>query len=629
MRSAAEGTDRIDGALQRVFGHCELRPGQAEILEAVMGGRDCIGVLPTGGGKSLCYQLPAVMRDGLTLVISPLIALMKDQVDALSARGVAAACINSALGWPEMRQRLDRLRAGGYRLVYVAPERFRDERFQRALARCRVGLVAVDEAHCISAWGHDFRPDYLQIQPMLVRLGHPQVLALTATATPQVRADLLDQLGLGQAPRRPPALVVAGFARPNLTLAVRRVADHATKLRRLRAILADHPTGIVYCATRGMVEKVARRLQRAGVACAAYHGGLDDGARSATQERFGCGRLDVVVATNAFGMGIDRADLRCVVHWDVPGSLEAYYQEAGRAGRDGAPARCELLFNYADVHTQEYFLRGDSAAADRAKLRTLLRYVDFRGCRHRFVLRYFGETSAGEPELCDACDNCLRRSGADDRPRRSPTAREREQIVALLQGAAELGGRFGRARLAQTLAGSRDRGLLQARLDRARCYGALAGAGLKRLRALIDELEAEGCLESRGEEYPTLFLTAAGAAVLRGEAEPRLALEVPAPPVPPPSAPAPTPAPTDDRLVEALRALRTELASQRGVPAYRIFNNRTLAALAAAAPRDETALLAVHGIGPAKARDLGPAILRTVAMLRPGARDGSNGGPQP
>jgi len=350
---ARVNSTELQRALEEQFGFSSFRPGQQDVMAEVMAGRDCVAVLPTGGGKSLCFQLPAVLRAGLTLVVSPLIALMKDQVDSLERTGIEATFINSSLDPGRLHERMDALAQGRYRLVYVAPERFRNPRFCDLLPRVRVSLLVVDEAHCISQWGHDFRPDYLRLREARQMLGKPRVLALTATATPEVRDDIAAQLALDR-----PAVIVRGFDRPNLTLAVRRVASHQDKLLRTREILAEHPTGIVYCATRGNVEKVARLLGAAGIRCAGYHGGLPDPERKRTQDRFMAGELAVVAATNAFGMGIDRADLRTIIHWDVPGSIEAYYQEAGRAGRDGAPALCELLFSQADVRTQKFFIEG-------------------------------------------------------------------------------------------------------------------------------------------------------------------------------------------------------------------------------------------------------------------------------
>ena len=760
----------LQQALERHFGFSAFREGQAEVIRSVLAGRDTLAVMPTGGGKSLCYQLPAVLCRGVTLVISPLIALMQDQVDALGALpGVApprsatestrrsapesragaapaaaeppvsgrfpATYINSTLDPRERDVRLRGLAAGRYRLVYVAPERFRSPRFLEALSRVHVWLFAVDEAHCVSMWGHDFRPDYLQLGRAVAALGRPQVLALTATATPEVREDIIAQLDLGRAPRREPAVVVRGFGRPNLTLAVRRVSGRREKARRLAEILGEHENGIVYCATRRNVEWVAAELAAQGRSCAAYHAGLPTELRREVQERFVSGALDVVVATNAFGMGIDRANVRSLTHFDVPGSLEAYYQEAGRAGRDGAPAHCELLFNHADVRTQEFFIEGSNPARelvlrlaarvreaplggfttaelaqavgggrrvnemavstalgslerwgavarggdlpdqwmagsspdaptaedlallehkaerDRARLRRLLRYVQSTECRHATILRYFGDPQADG--VCGSrCDRCLARS-AGQRLGRAPTETQWEEIQKVLSAVARLRGRYGRARVIQLLAGSRDQKLLQARLDRLPTYGALRGTPQRYLRALLDALEEADCVRSVGTDYPTLALTERGQQVMRREQEVRLNLSpaVSAGPAPRAAAPGsksagtagaagpPDPVdpvdpvdpadpadpvdpvdpvdpadladspPVDPALFERLRTWRMEQARDRGLPAYVVFHDATLRRIATVRPLDEAALLAIKGVGPAKVETYGPSLL--------------------
>ncbi|MBM3891152.1 MAG: ATP-dependent DNA helicase RecQ, partial [Verrucomicrobia bacterium] len=351
-------TAELHRLLHRHFGFHEFLEGQEPVIDAIVGGQDALVIMPTGGGKSLCYQLPAMLLDGITVVVSPLIALMKDQVDGMMEKKIPATFINSTLTESEMDDRIARMKRGEYRLVYIAPERFKSPRFVQALAPLSIALFAVDEAHCISQWGHDFRPDYLRLKWALKDLGQPQVAALTATATPEVRADIIEQLSLGKFGRQPPRVFVAGFARPNLTLAVTQVANKAEKLARIIETIHELKTGIVYCATRKNVEKVHEHLAEEHASAIYYHGGLTEQQRTKAQDRFMNGECAVAVATNAFGMGVDRADLRFVMHYDIPGSVEAYYQEAGRAGRDGEPARCELLFNYADVRTQEFFIEG-------------------------------------------------------------------------------------------------------------------------------------------------------------------------------------------------------------------------------------------------------------------------------
>ena len=339
--------------LRQAFGFEEFLDGQAGIVEQILASRDGLVVMPTGGGKSLCYQLPALCLEGVTVVVSPLIALMKDQVDGLAEKGLAATLINSTLSHSEQRDRIGRMLKGEYKLVYVAPERFRAEGFVSAMRGVKVGLLAIDEAHCLSQWGHDFRPDYLRLGEARKSLGDPQCVAFTATATPVVRDDIVRVLKL-----QDPFQIVTGFERANLSFNISPVETKAAKFRRTREILKEHRTGIIYCATRKRVEEVAETLHSWGVSCVGYHGGMTEEEREETQNHFIRREVDVAVATNAFGMGIDRPDVRFVIHVEVPGSVEAYYQEAGRAGRDGEAAYCDLLWNYADTRTQEFFLEG-------------------------------------------------------------------------------------------------------------------------------------------------------------------------------------------------------------------------------------------------------------------------------
>lgn len=346
-------------ALEKYFGFREFREPQGEVISGILNGHDVFVVMPTGGGKSLCYQLPAILRDGVTVVVSPLVALMKDQVDALVARGLSATLINSTISGAEQQQRIRRMREGEFKMVYIAPERFRSRSFLEALGQITIGLFAIDEAHCISQWGHDFRPDYFRLGSVLAELGRPQVAAFTATATPEVRTDIVKRLGL-----ETPRVFVAGFGRPNLRFVVTEIDREPDKYNRLRDLVRRHRTGIVYCATRKRVDLVSEELKSWGIRVVSYHGGIEDAAREEAQNLFTRNNCDVAVATNAFGMGIDRADIRFVVHFEIPGSLEAYYQEAGRAGRDGEPAVCELLFNYADTRIQDFFIDGNNPSVE-------------------------------------------------------------------------------------------------------------------------------------------------------------------------------------------------------------------------------------------------------------------------
>jgi ATP-dependent DNA helicase RecQ len=346
-------------ALEKYFGFREFREPQGEVISGILNGQDVFVVMPTGGGKSLCYQLPAILRDGVTVVVSPLVALMKDQVDALVTKGLSATLINSTISGGEQQQRIRRMREGEFKLVYIAPERFRSRSFLQALGQITIGLFAIDEAHCMSQWGHDFRPDYFRLGSVLEELGRPQVAAFTATATPEVRTDIVHRLGLEN-----PSIFVAGFARPNLRFLVTETEREPDKYNRLRDLIRRHRTGIVYCATRKRVDLVSEELRSWGIRVVSYHGGIDDAGREEAQNQFTQNNCDVAVATNAFGMGIDRADIRFVLHFEIPGSLEAYYQEAGRAGRDGEPAECELLFNYADTRVQDFFIDGSNPSVE-------------------------------------------------------------------------------------------------------------------------------------------------------------------------------------------------------------------------------------------------------------------------
>ena len=346
-------TDAV-ASLQKHFGFEDFREGQREVIGSILEGKDAVVVMPTGSGKSLCYQLPAMILDGVTLVVSPLIALMKDQVDALRARGLPATFINSSISDSEQHARIESLRRREHKLVYIAPERFRSSRFNAALQQIPISLVAVDEAHCISTWGHDFRPDYLRLRSVIKSLGQVQTLALTATATPYVRSDIVQQLGLNR-----PQTFVSGFDRPNLSIEVIHTEKERQKISLIRTLARQIPgSGIIYASTRKAVEQVGNKLKALDLGVSIYHAGLSDGMRIKAQDDFMSGRTQMIVATNAFGMGIDKPDIRFVVHYQMPGSIEAYYQEIGRAGRDGLPSTCVLLFNYADKNTHDFFIEG-------------------------------------------------------------------------------------------------------------------------------------------------------------------------------------------------------------------------------------------------------------------------------
>jgi ATP-dependent DNA helicase RecQ len=531
-------------ALHRYFGHEAFRAGQEDLVRAVLDGHDVLAVMPTGSGKSLGFQLPALLLPGTTLVVSPLIALMKDQVDELNRRGIRAAALHSLLSSEARREALGAARRGELRLLYVAPERFASEYFVALLRDLPVARFVVDEAHCVSEWGHDFRPDYRRLcaaagacrrgdgQP-----GRPPMAAFTATATPEVRDDIVDLLGLTT-----PRVVVSGFDRPNIGLRIRPVSGDAEKRRVLPALVASGRS-LVYVATRRNAELAARSLEAAGMPASAYHGGSSEAERTRVQDAFASGACRIVCATNAFGMGIDRPDVEAVVHYDVPGSLEAYYQEIGRAGRDGRQATATLLWHYADVKTREFLIdrERDEPSSGRAavavdpvdvarrkeiehkKLRRMVAYADTTACLRATLLRYFDDPAAREP--CGSCSNCARRGWLD-------TA-SLLLVRKILSGVARGGERYGRRRIAAMLVG-RTEGLPDA-LAQVKTAGVLRDEEPRTVERWIDASCAAGLMRSSDDQYRTLRLTPLGRDVMVGRAS-EVQMVVPAAR---PSAPAP------------------------------------------------------------------------------------------
>ncbi len=586
--------DRAERALREVFGLHEFRAGQADVVAAMLAGRDVLSVAPTGSGKSISYWVPAVVEGGLTMVVSPLIALMKDQVDRLTERGVAATFINSSLERPEQVERLRRAIAGDYRLLFVAPERLSRPGFIGRLAELRVRRMVVDEAHCISTWGHDFRPDYRLLGAAIEACGRPPVAAFTATATPAVRADIVKILEL-----REPLVSVTGFNRPTLTLSVIRCRGDVAKRDQLRRLLADRSQqALVYVGTVSAAEEVAAELD-----AVAYHGRMDAEARRQVQEDFTAGRSRVVVATSAFGMGVDIAGIRRVVHYHLPGSLEAYYQEAGRAGRDGRPADCTLLYSPADRELQAFFieqsgLEDGSPLKDHAyaRLAQMMAYAEMRECRHARIADYFGEE--GVARRCSACDNCL-------------AARPPEQAVPVeavragLAAVARFSGRVGLANVAAVLGGRRTKwSAAQPWVQELGFHGSLRGWKEERIRQLLSELVAKGLARQSAGEYPVVELTVAGREAVASGTAPALTL--------PGEAQRPGSGDVPVEMMDRLRRWRSETARAAGVPAYVVFHDATLAAIAAARPANLVDLLRVPGIGDAKLRRYGEEVLEVL-----------------
>ncbi len=599
---------------KQYFGHSEFRPGQEPLVDALLSGRDALGVMPTGAGKSVCYQLPALLLPGLTLVLSPLISLMKDQVAALSQAGIPAVYINSSLDAEEYREVYRRIRRGDCKLLYIAPERLQAEGFRRLLEELPVSLVAVDEAHCVSQWGQDFRPSYLEIAELVRSLpARPPVGAFTATATAAVRRDIETLLEL-----RDPLRVTTGFDRPNLFFEVVRARDKDQWLHRF---LAERPeqSGIVYCATRKAVDTVCASLLAQGIPAARYHAGMEDQERRQSQEGFVYDQARVMVATNAFGMGIDKSNVGFVVHYNMPKDLESYYQEAGRAGRDGSPARCVLLYAPGDVRTAKFLItnsqetqEGDPERLrrDLSRLERMVAYCKTGGCLRADLLDYFGEIHKGS---CGNCGNC-----AGDFVERDITLEAQKILSAVARVEKRYAYGLGAAVIIKLLRGSRDRRVLQLGLDQLPTHGALRGLDRDRIQRYMDHLMEEGYLRSDGEEYPVLRLTAqAGDVLFRGK---RVSLRERAPEAKSAGGTAPRAASqeADSGLLAALKALRFRLAQEAGVPAYVIFSNAALADMAALRPLDMEEFLQVSGVGRVKAERYGEAFLKAIRDWRAG-----------
>ncbi len=603
----ADELSPLESVLDRYWGYASFRPLQREAMDAILGGRDSLVVLPTGGGKSLCFQAPALVRDGLALVVSPLISLMKDQVDTLVSSGVPAACYNSAMASDQKADVARGIREGRYRLLYVAPERLvgdASDGFLSLIDEHPVSFVAIDEAHCISQWGHDFRPEYRQLARLREQWPNVGLHAFTATATWRVRRDIVSQLGLRDAVE-----LVGSFDRPNL---VYRVLPRSSLKRQLLDVLERRrgQAGIIYCQSRKEVDGLAEWLEESGYRAKPYHAGLSDDERHRNQDAFLNEDIDIVVATVAFGMGIDRSNVRFVIHAGAPQSVEHYQQESGRAGRDGLEAECVLITSAADFLKWRMMLErnGELTEARRSLMRDMERYAASVGCRHRRLMAYFGEVSGHDD--CGACDFCL----GELEPIAEPIVLARK----ILSCVARVGQRFGAGHVTTVLRGQANEAVMMRHHHELSTFGLLSHASVDEVRGYIDQLIAFGLLQTTDDQYPVLHLTADGVALLKdASAQPDLSLARQRQPErgrwPKRSrAEVESWEGVDRDLFERLRAMRLEVARSRGVPPYVIFHDTTLRELARRKPSSIEELRHVYGVGARKAEDLGELVLATL-----------------
>jgi len=591
-------TDRALSILKETFGHGAFRGAQREIVEAVVAGRDCIVLMPTGGGKSLCYQVPSLLREGVGIVVSPLIALMHDQVVALRELGLRAACLNSSLSLAEQREVHAALAQGALDLLYVAPERILQDETLERLSHTRVALIAIDEAHCVSQWGHDFRADYLGLHRLRERFPGVPWIALTATADARTREEIAARLELDA-----PLWFVSSFDRPNIRYTVEVKTDPRRQLRRFLEDFRGQ-AGIVYCMSRAKVEETAAWLVDEGFTALPYHAGLIADVRERHQSRFQREDGVIVVATIAFGMGIDKPDVRFVAHLDLPKSIEAYYQETGRAGRDGAPAQAWMVYGLQDVVRLRQMV--DESPADeqhkrleRHKLDALLGWCEMTECRRGALLAYFGDALAGP---CGNCDNCLRPP---------PTWDATEAARQLLSCVYRTGQRFGAAHVVDVLLGKTTEKVTQHRHDTLSTFGLGKDRSLEQWRSVIRQCVVRGLLRTEVERYGALTLTEASRPLLRGETQLWLR-EDPAVTIKRPKRAALADLPASSPLWDALRACRKRLADEHGVPPYVIFHDSTLVAMAATRPASAADLLNLPGVGQAKLARYGDAFLEVL-----------------
>ncbi len=599
--------------LQQYFGYSAFRKGQEELIDSLLSGRDALGIMPTGAGKSVCYQVPALLTEGVTLVVSPLISLMKDQVSALVQQGVRAAYLNSSLSDAQYRKALSNAAQGMYKIIYVAPERLVSLSFINFCKRIKIDFVAVDEAHCVSQWGQDFRPSYLNISRFLDQLPYRPVLgAFTATATDEVRDDIIRFLRLNN-----PFVLTTGFDRPNLFFSTLRPQKKSGKLLELLRERRGK-SGIIYCSTRKRVEQLCNLLNEKGYAAARYHAGLSAGERMQNQDDFVYDRKQIMVATNAFGMGIDKSDVRFVIHYNMPKNLESYYQEAGRAGRDGQSADCILLYGKQDVSTCRYFIdssvpnEGLSAEEiavfrkrEHDRLRDMTVYATTGDCLRRFMLQYFGEDAK---DNCDNCSNCLTKFETAD------VTVEAQKILSCI---IKTGQRFGVKVITDVLRGKESDKVKQWKFNTLSTFGIMADSRPAALRYIIEQLEQQELVESVGAGYPKLCVTKRSYPVLRGEERVYIrkvkALRT--------QAEAGSTEGISTGLLAELKELRTQLAKKRGVPAYIIFSDATLADMCRVLPTNDELFLTVNGVGQNKLEKYGEMFIPVIRAYVTGEKN--------
>jgi len=579
-------------ALKKYFGYSSFKPGQESLIESILDSKDTVGIMPTGGGKSLCYQVPALLLPGVTLVISPLISLMKDQVDSLNEIGIPSIYINSSLEWSQLEHNLYLASRGQFKLIYIAPERLESERFLGILKGLPVSLLAIDEAHCISQWGHDFRPSYLSLASLADHLpSRPVIAAFTATATEQVKEDIIHLLKLNN-----PNVYVTGFNRENLFLSVVRGSD---KMDFIIEYLNCHKnqSGIIYAATRKQVDSIYDVLCRKGFKTGKYHAGLGDTERSRTQDAFSYDNIRVMAATNAFGMGIDKSNVRFVIHFNMPKNIESYYQEAGRAGRDGDPAECILLYGAQDIHIQKFLieqsiLSSERKAAEYNRLQNMVDYCHTSMCLRKYILQYFGERDS--PDTCDNCGNCK------DESQMSDITADVQKILSCVK---RVGEQYGVNLVASVLKGSNSKKIRLLGFDKLSTYGIMKEYSINELTNLINLLAAEQYLYVTEGMYPVLHLGDRAVPVLTGREKVLQKVRKKA-------QTAETP---DATLFELLRSLRKQISEKQNVPPYVIFHDSTLQEMSKTYPVDRQSMLAINGVGENKFEKYGSQFIEVIS----------------